>query len=134
MIRRPPRSTLFPYTTLFRSRRKTHVHRAHQRVGRDRAFEREARDLAERVNAGVGSAGAHDGDVALVELAQRLLEQTLNGDARRLTLPADEVGAVVRNRDFAGRHQRGHETHENTKRTKNILYKRVGWRSRRNGS
>src|SRR5258705_6535403 len=26
MIRRPPRSTLFPYTTLFRSCSKTHVH------------------------------------------------------------------------------------------------------------
>src|SRR6266542_788318 len=26
MIRRPPRSTLFPYTTLFRSRRPVHVH------------------------------------------------------------------------------------------------------------
>src|SRR3712207_7821693 len=25
MIRRPPRSTLFPYTTLFRSRGKTHL-------------------------------------------------------------------------------------------------------------
>src|SRR3712207_8447565 len=25
MIRRPPRSTLFPYTTLFRSNRNTHV-------------------------------------------------------------------------------------------------------------
>src|SRR3712207_8565667 len=26
MIRRPPRSTLFPYTTLFRSRRQHHPH------------------------------------------------------------------------------------------------------------
>src|SRR2546429_6563196 len=26
MIRRPPRSTLFPYTTLFRSRRQRHEH------------------------------------------------------------------------------------------------------------
>src|SRR3712207_8765734 len=26
MIRRPPRSTLFPYTTLFRSRRRQHAH------------------------------------------------------------------------------------------------------------
>src|SRR3989337_3947043 len=26
MIRRPPRSTLFPYTTLFRSRGRTHPH------------------------------------------------------------------------------------------------------------
>src|SRR2546422_5129380 len=28
MIRRPPRSTLFPYTTLFRSRRGHHIHLA----------------------------------------------------------------------------------------------------------
>src|SRR3712207_7691125 len=28
MIRRPPRSTLFPYTTLFRSRREVEAHRA----------------------------------------------------------------------------------------------------------
>src|SRR5215469_17570333 len=32
MIRRPPRSTLFPYTTLFRSRRADH----HRRGRRDR--------------------------------------------------------------------------------------------------
>src|SRR3712207_8059663 len=29
MIRRPPRSTLFPYTTLFRSDRRVHVGLAH---------------------------------------------------------------------------------------------------------
>src|SRR2546422_3054928 len=28
MIRRPPRSTLFPYTTLFRSRGVVHLHRS----------------------------------------------------------------------------------------------------------
>src|SRR2546430_12987982 len=38
MIRRPPRSTLFPYTTLFRSaghadRREVHARRAHQERG-----------------------------------------------------------------------------------------------------
>src|SRR2546426_2130948 len=32
MIRRPPRSTLFPYTTLFRSRRR-HRGRAHREPG-----------------------------------------------------------------------------------------------------
>src|SRR6478672_13041927 len=31
MIRRPPRSTLFPYTTLFRSRRRRHGRRAESR-------------------------------------------------------------------------------------------------------
>src|SRR5258705_10262131 len=29
MIRRPPRSTLFPYTTLFRSHRPRHIHAPH---------------------------------------------------------------------------------------------------------
>src|SRR6266536_3915467 len=29
MIRRPPRSTLFPYTTLFRSRHRTQSHHEH---------------------------------------------------------------------------------------------------------
>src|SRR3712207_8572380 len=33
MIRRPPRSTLFPYTTLFRSRRNHRAHRAPWGVG-----------------------------------------------------------------------------------------------------
>src|SRR2546429_3841230 len=39
MIRRPPRSTLFPYTTLFRSRRNARVGRAaaHPRPGSFRA-------------------------------------------------------------------------------------------------
>src|SRR3712207_6888816 len=35
MIRRPPRSTLFPYTTLFRSRVALHDERAVLEVGQD---------------------------------------------------------------------------------------------------
>src|SRR3712207_7499033 len=34
MIRRPPRSTLFPYTTLFRSLLQEHGHRPGRRLGR----------------------------------------------------------------------------------------------------
>src|SRR2546429_4591315 len=41
MIRRPPRSTLFPYTTLFRSPQQTErsaqLHRAHRPVARQQA-------------------------------------------------------------------------------------------------
>src|SRR5690606_40145764 len=36
LIRRPPRSTLFPYTTLFRSRRRNLVHYAHLQLRRQR--------------------------------------------------------------------------------------------------
>src|SRR5947199_2967369 len=37
MIRRPPRSTLFPYTTLFRSQRQLHRRLHAERVERDPA-------------------------------------------------------------------------------------------------
>src|SRR2546430_5544801 len=43
MIRRPPRSTLFPYTTLFRSRARQRAERQDRKLG-----ERHARDLADR--------------------------------------------------------------------------------------
>src|SRR3546814_12692985 len=51
MIRRPPRSTrtdtLFPYTTLFRSRRRVRDHRGEIRLRRDLAVDqRFARELA----------------------------------------------------------------------------------------
>src|SRR3712207_8079350 len=46
MIRRPPRSTLFPYTTLFRSRRDT----PHQLVG-----EVDGRRIERRVAEGLGA-------------------------------------------------------------------------------
>src|SRR5258708_28872515 len=36
MIRRPPRSTLFPYTTLFRSRFSRPEHRLRDRISRQR--------------------------------------------------------------------------------------------------
>src|SRR5256885_6578912 len=42
MIRRPPRSTLFPYTTLFRSRAVREADRAHRGGGHAHACRREA--------------------------------------------------------------------------------------------
>src|SRR5947207_1686067 len=38
MIRRPPRSTLFPYTTLFRSQIQTHHERQKQPYGRQHTY------------------------------------------------------------------------------------------------
>src|SRR2546422_7665009 len=50
MIRRPPRSTLFPYTTLFRSRRRRRRLEWRWRGGRHRCVHRDpaARDLVSR--------------------------------------------------------------------------------------
>src|SRR2546427_4575668 len=68
MIRRPPRSTLFPYTTLFRSH------------------------LAERVHAGVGASGAGHVHVVLRDLADGRFNRSLDGRQVRLDLPTVVVG------------------------------------------
>src|SRR2546427_6656950 len=50
MIRRPPRSTLFPYTTLFRSKpfqKEDLLAAIHQALGRDRARREEPAEAAE---------------------------------------------------------------------------------------
>src|SRR2546428_5392399 len=48
MIRRPPRSTLFPYTTLFRSRPRGHPDRRQISPGRRQDAERDRLECATR--------------------------------------------------------------------------------------
>src|SRR3712207_7845290 len=48
MIRRPPRSTLFPYTTLFRSRRKDYIKLARQKAEEGRVSVRNIRRNAKQ--------------------------------------------------------------------------------------
>src|SRR3712207_8727804 len=59
MIRRPPRSTLFPYTTLFRSRGARGAGRASEAEGRRRAH--------------VGSDPPRVGDVAVARVRRSVL-------------------------------------------------------------
>src|SRR3712207_6956608 len=56
MIRRPPRSTLFPYTTLFRSEGARVVHRRQAREPVGQLLGRRVREVPERV---VGGELAH---------------------------------------------------------------------------
>ena len=82
-------------------RQHPHVDRQHrvQRPGQRRlgdvAGQRHARDLSERVHAGVGAPGAVHGHRSALDRRQRVLEHPLDRDAVRLALPADVVGAVV---------------------------------------
>src|SRR5207245_11364590 len=56
MIRRPPRSTLFPYTTLFRSLRRSHWHFRGLRICAAQLREPEHRDRkSTRLNSSHGS-------------------------------------------------------------------------------
>src|SRR2546426_12388644 len=60
MIRRPPRSTLFPYTTLFRSERETGYHkRAPQRADDTQRFSLTPRRTPEKCGAADQEAEAH---------------------------------------------------------------------------
>src|SRR5437763_11864476 len=80
MIRRPPRSTLFPYTTLFRSAvlREVDGGRA---VGRGVVVE----DQLVAVRQGVGDGGVQHARVALLAVPARIPQDK-----------ADRVGAVER--------------------------------------
>src|SRR3712207_9521596 len=62
MIRRPPRSTLFPYTTLFRSGRGAGAPRGgrHQVDDRARALPAHRHERAARAVEAAGEVGRHD--------------------------------------------------------------------------
>src|SRR3712207_7802267 len=80
MIRRPPRSTLFPYTTLFRSRGVGARHRVGvRRQHHAQAFERLLRAQARQ---GVGRIGAH-ARVGRVEGERRSEEHTSELQSRQ---------------------------------------------------
>src|SRR5205085_6483766 len=76
------------------------IERAHERLDGMRAVDRDARHLAERVNAGIRAAGAVNRHGCALELRERVLEKTLNRFALRLALPADEPRAVVGDREL----------------------------------
>src|SRR2546426_5717175 len=97
MIRRPPRSTLFPYTTLFRSVVLVVLRRVDAALGRDRVrapggvLEAEAGDvvaeLRERRGGGrPGEPGADDDDLVF-QLVRRVHELDLGAAPLR-----DQIG------------------------------------------
>ena len=64
------------------------------------ARELDARHLPERVNAGIGSAGAVHRDGGAFEASQRVLQQPLDRHAARLPLPPDKPRAAVADRQL----------------------------------
>src|SRR3712207_8026079 len=49
MIRRPPRSTLFPYTTLFRSHRKREIYEIQAKVPKRSVMDRWGQGMRDRI-------------------------------------------------------------------------------------
>src|SRR5690242_21586135 len=82
MIRRPSRSTLFPYTTLFRSWELAHGGGGQLAVGREHAAVRGCHELAdERLRV---RAGSDDGARALRADRQRLVDAARDRKSTRL--------------------------------------------------
>src|SRR2546426_3286286 len=71
MIRRPPRSTLFPYTTLFRSPRHVGHVQAEHRVGSDDARLHEAAARLDEAAAPLGAGDDADRVLEGVEVVDR---------------------------------------------------------------
>src|SRR3989442_6746602 len=98
MIRRPPRSTLFPYTTLFRSR--TEMASFDQHVGRDRDLEtgpggEQRAIIADSEHRMLGRSEEHTSELqSRPHLVCRLLLEKKQYDTRRVT-----DYAIVRVRD-----------------------------------
>ncbi len=59
-----------------------------------------AGDLAERMDAGIGPAGAVHRDRRPFKARERVFQQALDGYALSLPLPADETRAVVTDREL----------------------------------
>src|SRR5260221_10750654 len=72
MIRRPPRSTLFPYTTLFRSRDHPAVLQRgeHHAPGRDDRARADL-DIGDRLRDDFVAGGVESGDRAVVEIDRK---------------------------------------------------------------
>src|SRR5690242_21611476 len=71
MIRRPPRSTLFPYTTLFRSGQRLRL----PRLGENRVVDRRSRERAQRPPNGRAERPAHQPAGHLARERQRRSEE-----------------------------------------------------------
>src|SRR3712207_9429374 len=85
MIRRPPRSTLFPYTTLFRSRRKEFDPRS---------------TIAVRCGASTGSGPLDELDAVAVGIAHEADPRAAGADLVRRLLGRDVVtGETLERRD-----------------------------------
>src|SRR5688572_32328060 len=71
MIRRPPRSTLFPYTTLFRSAHRCHDQRAKADIGHEMAIHHIDMDVV-----GAGRVNRRDFFAEPAEIGRRSEEHT----------------------------------------------------------
>ena len=84
--------------------RQRAVEGSQQIGGRDGGFEFEGGDLAERVHAGVGAAGALGENRLAGEVTEGCRERRLDGGQGGLDLPAVEGGAVVGEDEFPEGH------------------------------
>src|SRR2546430_13179805 len=92
MIRRPPRSTLFPYTTLFRSERRLMVFFA--ALARDLALDAERRTAEDRKSTRLNSSHSQI-SYAVFCLKKKQREPVFGRPRPLVRVPAVPVGSVA---------------------------------------
>src|SRR5260221_3202909 len=99
MIRRPPRSTLFPYTTLFRSHRAGARHAGRLELQGERVQSRHPGDAA----AGLGDRKSTrlNSSHTVISYAVFCLKKKNEGTSGRITGPIRIVSATSANRSFS---------------------------------
>src|SRR2546421_7237724 len=94
MIRRPPRSTLFPYTTLFRSGPRGHHRRGDRRAARLRREAQGTRRLIDRLTAALTASRADYTEIRVEQSWGSVL--TMRGRRPEAPTPSADQGGVVR--------------------------------------
>src|SRR2546428_4971890 len=96
MIRRPPRSTLFPYTTLFRSHQPALERLGGKRqIVRDHEQRHAPRGPIEQRAGDPGTQGSIEPDGGLVEHEERRLEREGDRKSTRLNSSHDQISYAV---------------------------------------
>src|SRR2546421_7760278 len=94
MIRRPPRSTLFPYTTLFRSGPRGHHRRGDRRAARLRREAQGPRRLIDRLTAALARSRADYTEIRVERTWSTAV--TFRGPRLESPTPSEDQGGFVR--------------------------------------
>src|SRR5256885_7959633 len=105
MIRRPPRSTLFPYTTLFRSQQHTGSKRHEREIGQDPCPAEHARGRIDRVPD--EAIGARCDELTAGNVRGRMETAPTQGEAR--PYHEGDSGRLDRDNEWRAGEERVHE-------------------------
>src|SRR3989440_11541259 len=101
MIRRPPRSTLFPYTTLFRSRHGKHI--AQSQEGQRRRIQQQAHVGGERDQQTAEKTRSHSEEIKPARDLRRIIDRLRTDDATKVARSEEHTSELQSRSDLVCR-------------------------------